>query len=62
MGIAADASLLVVGTNSEVAAQVEMQVHVCIVGGGRAMDSNLEKRSGSAVRGAGVGIAVDASL
>ena len=35
-------------------------MHVCIVVGGWATDSGLEKRIGSAGRGAGVGIVVDA--
>ena len=40
------------GTESEVAAQVEVQVHVCIVVGGWATDSRHGKRSGSAGRSA----------
>jgi len=43
-------SLHVVGTKNRVAAQVEVQV--CIVVGGRAAGSGLEKRSRSAGRGA----------
>ena len=39
------------GTESEMAAQVEAQVHVCIVVGGRTADSGHEKRIGSAGRG-----------
>ena len=48
-------SLQVVGKEeNEVATHysVEVQVHVCIVVGGRATDSGLEKRSGSAGRAA----------
>ena len=52
-------SLHVVGTRSEIVAQVEVHVHVCMVVGGWATDSGLEKRIGSANRGAGVGIVVD---
>ena len=39
------------GTESEVAAQVEVQVHVCTGVGGRATECRHEKRSGSAGRG-----------
>ena len=39
------------GTKSEMVAQVEAQVHVCVVVGGLAKDSGLEKRNGSAGRG-----------
>ena len=40
------------GTESEVAAQVEVQVHVCIVVGVWATDSWHGKRSGGTGRGA----------
>ena len=54
--------LQTVGSKSEVAAQVEAQVHVraYLWGGERATDSGLKKRSGSAGRGtsACVGIVV----
>jgi len=49
-------SLHVEGTTSEVVAQVEAYVYVCIVVGGRATDCRYEKRIGSAGRGIGVGI------
>ena len=49
-------SLHVEGTTSEVVAQVEVYVYVCIVVGGRATDCRYEKRIGSAGRGIGVGI------
>ena len=49
-------SLHVEGTTSEVVAQVEVHVYVCILVSGRATDSRYEKRIGSAGRGIGVGI------
>ena len=49
-------SLHVVGTASEVVAQVEAHVYVCIVVGGRATDCRYGKRSRGAGRGVGVGI------
>ena len=39
------------GTRSELGAQVEAQVHVCFVVGGRATECRHEKRCGSAGRG-----------
>jgi len=42
--------LQIVGSKSAVESHVE--VHVCIVVGGQAADSGLEKRNGSAGRGA----------
>jgi len=43
--------LPIVGTVSELAAQVEAQVHVCLGVGWRTADSGHEKRIGSAGRG-----------
>ena len=41
----------IAGTESELAAQVEAQVHVCLGVGGRATECRYEKRIGSAGRG-----------
>ena len=43
--------LRIVGTESEVAAQVEAQVHMCTGVGGQVTDRGHGKRSGSAGRG-----------
>ena len=52
--------LPIVGSKSEVAAQVVVHVHVYIVVGSRATDTGPKERSGSAGRGACVGIVVGA--
>ena len=44
------------GTRSELGAQVEVQVHVCLLVGGRAADWGHEKRIGSAGRGTSANI------